>query len=127
MTDLRSLFAGAVVSTYKNGIMTDDTKEVMRTEHNQFVGDSGAYDPETLKNMSMFWEEDKLLIVPLFDSHVGGEGFEADRFKMVLDFIYNCKIARTFFGGDMFDNANLAGKTNPLLSRLNPSKQFDYL
>ena len=67
MTDLRSLFAGAVVSTYKNGIVTDDTKEVMRTEHNQFVGDSGAYDPETLKNMSMFWEEDKLLIVPFTD------------------------------------------------------------
>ena len=57
MTDLRSLFAGAVVSTYKNGIVTDDTKEVMRTEHNQLVGDSGAYDPETLKKMSMFWEE----------------------------------------------------------------------
>ena len=48
MTDLRSLFAGAVVSTYKtykNGIVTDDTKEVMRTEHNQFVGDSGASAP----------------------------------------------------------------------------------
>lgn len=130
MTDLRSLFAGfagAVVSTYKNGVVTDDTKEAVRTEHNQYVGDSGAYDPETLKNMSMVWNDQKLLLVPLFDSHVGGEGFEADRFKMVLDFIYNCRIAKTFFGGDMFDNANLAGKTNPLLARMNPNNQFNYL
>lgn len=127
MTDLRSIFAGSVVSTFNNGVVTDDTHDAVRSEHNQFVGDSSAYDPQTLKNMSILWQDDKLLIVPLFDAHVGGEGFQAERFKMVLNFIYDCRIAKTFFGGDMFDNANLAGKTNPLLSRLTPSKQFDYL
>ncbi|MGN1162652.1 MAG: hypothetical protein ACI4T2_01885 [Christensenellales bacterium] len=126
MTDLRSLFAGTVISTYKNGVVTDDTKEVMRTEHNNFVGSSSAYDPETLKKMSMFWDDDKLLIVPLFDSHIGGESYKDERLKMVLDFIYNCRIAKTFFGGDMFDNANTLGKTNSQLSRLNPDNQFCY-
>ncbi len=127
MTDLRSIFAGSVVSTFNNGVVTDDTLETARSEHNQFVGDSSAFDPQTLKNMSILWQDDKLLMVPLFDAHVGGEGFQAERFKMVLNFIYDCRIAKTFFGGDLFDNANLAGKTNPLLSRLTPSKQFEYL
>lgn len=127
MTDLRSIFAGSVVSTFSNGVVTDETFETKRIEHNQIVGNSSAYDPQALKNMSILWTDNKLLLVPLFDAHVGGEGFMAERFKMVLDFIYNCRIAKTFFGGDMFDNANLAGKTNPLLARLSPSNQFDYL
>lgn len=127
MADLRSIFAGSVVSTFNNGVVTDDTLEAARSEHTQIVGDSSAFDPQTLKNMSILWQDDKLLLVPLFDAHVGGEGFQAKRFQMVLNFVYNCRIARTFFGGDLFDNANLVGKTNPLNSRLAPDRQYNYL
>lgn len=126
MGDLRSFFTGAIMTTYNNGVVVDATSETLRGELNDSIGASSAYDPESLKKMSMNWGEDKLLLIPLFDSHIGGEGYNDERFKMVLNFIYNCNIAKTFFGGDMFDNANTLGKTNSQLSRLNPDNQFAY-
>lgn len=115
------------LSYYNNGLQVDSSHEKDRIEHIKNVGDSSALNPENITKFSMNYDGKKLLIVPLFDCHIGGQGFEAERFKMILNFINKTRNARAFFGGDMFDNANLLGKTNPLLSRLTPDCQRDYV
>lgn len=68
---------------------------------------------------------DEIAFVNLTDPHFFGDGFNDERCTLALDWIKGVANARVVYGGDVFDMATLAGKTNPHQSVLNNASSID--
>ncbi len=66
-----------------------------------------------------------ICLIPLYDIHMFGEGFNLKRFQLVCDYLMNVSNACSFIGGDWYDNANKDSKTNVFNSKTNVSQALD--
>ncbi len=115
-----------VPSSLHGNILVDDTHEKEELKEAYRRGRSKAFDPEStgyVKYENKIHEN--LLIVPFFDSHVGGQGTDTSRLQMAVNYVSQVNNAVSFCGGDTIDNANTVSATNPHTSKLNPDYSLD--
>lgn len=86
---------------------------------------SDALDTEAVVPITITSKFSHLCLIPLFDLHMFGEGFNLKRFQMVADYLKNTPNAYSFIGGDWYDNANVLSKTNPYNSKTNVTQAID--
>lgn len=86
---------------------------------------SDALDTEAVVPITVTSKFSHLCLIPLYDLHMFGEGFNLKRFQMVADYLKNTPNAYSFIGGDWYDNANVLSKTNPYNSKTNVTQAID--
>lgn len=86
---------------------------------------STALDPQAVKVGKVQSKFSHYCLIPLYDLHMFGEGFNLDRFKMVAKYLMQVSNAYSFIGGDWYDNANIMGKTNSYNSKTNITQAID--
>ena len=86
---------------------------------------SDALDTEAVVPISITSKCSHLCLIPLYDLHMFGEGFNLKRFQMIADYLENLPNAYSFIGGDWYDNANILSKTNPYNAKTNVTQAID--
>ena len=86
---------------------------------------STALDPQAVKVGHINSKFSHYCLIPLYDLHMFGEGFNLERFKMVAKYLMQVSNAYSFIGGDWYDNANLMSKSNSYNSKTNITQAID--
>ena len=128
MANINDMFLSLIEGlSFQNGVYVDNQKDNETLYEVNRMGSSEALDPQNIKKIVKKTDDAKLFMVDMFDLHIGGQAHKSARARMVFDFVAKTRNAYTVLGGDIFDNANLEGQTNPTLSKVIPYYQEDYL
>ena len=124
MTKIVTMIPG---TSYNNDniVFEDETHESKRMQEILGRASSTALDPQAVKMAKIKSDFSHYCLIPLYDLHMFGEGFNMERFKMVTNYLMQVSNAYTFIGGDWYDNANVGSKSNPYNSKTNISQAID--
>lgn len=86
---------------------------------------SDALDVDAVVPITISSKFSHLCLIPLYDLHMFGDGFNLKRFQMVSNYLQSTPNAYSFIGGDWYDNANIMSKTNPYNSKTNVTQAID--
>lgn len=109
----------------KNIVFDDEEYEKNRMEEILDRASSTALDPQAVKTAKVESKFSHYCLVPLYDLHMFGEGFNLERFNLVTNYFMQVSNAFSFIGGDWYDNANIMSKTNSYNSKTNISQAID--
>ena len=109
----------------ENIVFEDDNYEAKRMQEILARASSNALDPQAVKVARVKSDFSHYCLIPLYDLHMFGEGFNMERFKMVTNYLMQVSNAFSFIGGDWYDNANIGSKTNSYNSKTNISQAID--
>ena len=107
-------------------ISYDNTHEEMELRAVEKIAGMEETDPEVTGYVEYTQKVfSNVLVVPMFDLHIGGEGCKLERLKKIIDFVKKTPNAVVVLGGDVLDNATLLGATNAHTSKVNPDRALD--
>lgn len=86
---------------------------------------SDALDVEAIVPISITSKFSHMCLIPLYDLHMFGDGFNLKRFQMVAKYLQSVPNAYSFIGGDWYDNANIMSKSNSYNSKTNITQAID--
>jgi len=121
----RDSIKNLVRSKNNRNILVDNNHKKKELQEAFRRASSNAFDPESTgyaKALNKVFSH--MLLVPFFDPHVGGEGADVSRLAIAVDFVKNINNSVAILGGDIIDNANIVGATNPNFTKLNPNQSI---
>ena len=68
-----------------------------------------------------------MIIIPVFDLHVGSEQFQKDRWERFVNKVKQDKSVRLIIGGDCLDNGIKSSVTSPYTQVMRPREQKAYV
>lgn len=83
--------------------------------------------PDSKFIIRSFPEYDNIVIVPLFDEHVGAETHLVDRWKKAKKYLLETPNAFCVIGGDMLNNSIIGSVASPFGDKLTPLEQKEWL